>query len=127
MNLFGCRHAQTTFNVQGLVLGRTPGELTEEGKANTANLLVPEIKALGPKVVAWSSDLERARQAVQIVQAACPYLTVTYTDLLEERDFGEYEGKPHAELAATGFWELPAEESRFDAAGLIKNSQLVLR
>jgi probable phosphoglycerate mutase len=113
MKLLVARHGETTWNVAGLLMGRTPGELTEQGKKQ-AQVLANRVARLKPDVL-YSSDLQRAVDTTHIVHIACPAVPVTFVPDLQERDFGDYEGKPSLELAATGFWDIPPDETRFNA------------
>lgn len=112
MKLFIARHGETTWNIEKLMQGHTPGELTDKGKQQAA-LLAERVYELKPTVV-YASDLTRAVDTAKAVQAKSR-LPITFVPELRERNFGDLEGNPIARLKDNGFWELHPDESRFNA------------
>ena len=90
------RHGQTAPNRDGLVLGRTDPELTEEGRRQA--WLLAEALAGEPVAVILSSPLLRARQTAEAVSEACG-VPVTVDQRLVEIDWGTWEGRPAGSLA----------------------------
>ncbi|MEO9323573.1 histidine phosphatase family protein [Nocardioides sp. C4-1] len=90
------RHGRTAFNHERRLQGQLDVGLDDVGRAQ-AEAVAPAVAALSPAVV-WSSDLERTRQTVAPVAAACG-LEVTFDARLREFGFGPYEGLTHDDLA----------------------------
>lgn len=90
------RHGETPPNRAGLLLGRVDAALTDTGREQ-AEQLARRLHALAPEAVV-SSPLERAREtAAPIAKAAgC---AVDIDERLIEIDYGEWDGRPFAELA----------------------------
>lgn len=88
--LYIIRHGKTEWNDKKLLQGKTDIELNEEG--------IKQAKALSKKIdlneidICISSPLKRTKQTAKlIVDGKIP---IIYDDLLLERGFGNYEGKP---------------------------------
>lgn len=116
MKIYVARHGETTWNVRKRILGNTPGELTEKGKAQ-AKELANHLAGVNLTRI-YSSDLHRAAETSQIVCVACPQVELIFSPELRERNFGELEGKLMAEVDWDGFWSLPSSESRYGAESL---------
>jgi len=84
------RHGQTAPNREGLVLGRTDPELTEEGQQQAAWLAAA--LAAEPVTALLASPLLRTRQTADAIAEACG-LPVTLDDRLIEIDWGTWEGR----------------------------------
>jgi broad specificity phosphatase PhoE len=91
------RHGQTAPNRAGLLLGHSDPELTVAGSAQ-AEALAAYLSAVEPTVVV-SSPLRRARATAEPIAAACG-VGVDLDDRLIEIDYGQWEGRPFAELPA---------------------------
>lgn len=89
------RHGQTAPNRDGLVLGRTDPDLTEEGRGQVA--LLAAALAAEPVTAVVTSPLVRARRTAEAVGAACG-LPVTVDQRLVEIDWGAWEGRPTGSL-----------------------------
>lgn len=89
------RHGQTQWNVEGRLQGQSDTLLTDVGiqqAQETGNLLSnTQFDAI------FSSDLLRAKQTAEIV-ALERKLAITTTELLREKKFGPFEGKPYAAM-----------------------------
>lgn len=98
------RHGRSTANTAGILAGWTPGvELDDTGRAQAAALAgrLADI----PLVQAVSSPLERCRQTLEPLLAARPELgPPTEDDRLGECHYGEWTGRPLAELAKEPLW-----------------------
>lgn len=116
MKLYVARHGETTWNVEKRLLGSTPGELTERGKEQ-ARLLAEHIGGLSISV-GYVSSLKRAVDTAEIIHSYYPELAFTLSDLLRERNFGDFEGKDISEADRHGFWELPPDSSAYNAETL---------
>src|SRR3990172_12494183 len=92
------RHAQTEWNVKGIVQGgTTDSPLTESGK-KVSKELAGKFKDIKFDLV-FSSDLLRAKRTAKIIVLE-KNLAVRTTELLRERSFGEFDGKANSELRA---------------------------
>jgi probable phosphoglycerate mutase len=90
------RHGQTAPNREGLVLGRTDPELTEEGHRQAAWLAAA--LATEPVTALLASPLLRTRQTADAISAACG-LPVVVDERLIEIDWGAWEGRSTGTLA----------------------------
>ncbi len=88
--LYILRHGETTWNTQHLLQGVSDSPLTEDGISQA----VSAAEDFRPEQFAavFSSDLLRAKRTAEII-ALEHDLAVKSTELLRERNFGEYEGK----------------------------------
>jgi broad specificity phosphatase PhoE len=91
------RHGQTAPNRDGLVLGRTDPELTEEGHRQAARLATA--LAGEPVTAIVTSPLLRARQTAEAVAVVCGGGPVIVDQRLVEIDWGTWEGRPAGSLA----------------------------
>lgn len=88
--LYIVRHGKTDWNVKGWVQGSTDIELNEEG--------IRQAKELSEKIdldkidICLCSSLKRAKQTAEILVK--DKVKIIYDNLLVERGFGNYEGKP---------------------------------
>ncbi len=88
--LYIVRHGQTDWNVKKLLQGSTDIELNEMG--------IKQAKELSKKLdlsqidICFCSPLKRARQTANILLQ--DKVKVIYDDMIVERGFGNYEGKP---------------------------------
>lgn len=88
--LYIVRHGQTDWNVKKLLQGKTDIELNEDG-INQAKELTKVID-LDKIDICICSPLKRTRKTAElIVEDKVP---IIYDELLLERGFGNYEGKP---------------------------------
>jgi broad specificity phosphatase PhoE len=88
------RHGESEANAQGLLLGRTDADLTEEGRAQVARA-----RALlhGPVAELRTSPLRRARDTAALLDLGVP---VEVDDRWVEVDYGEFEGEPLGDIPA---------------------------
>lgn len=94
------RHGQTDWNTDAnhrMQGGGSDVDLNENGCAQ-ARQLQEKFKSI-PFAAAFSSDLSRAKTTLQIALAGRE-VKIEHTNLLRERRFGIWEGKPAAEYAA---------------------------
>jgi broad specificity phosphatase PhoE len=87
------RHGTTEWNEKGLMQGVKDSPLTIEG-IKIAHKLKDKLKDYKFDLI-FSSDLLRAKRTADIV-ALEHKLDVETTELLRERSFGRYEGKPYS-------------------------------
>lgn len=85
------RHAQTEWNTQDKLQGHLDSPLTKSGK-KAARLLGEKFKNINFDMI-FSSDLLRAQRTAEIIVLE-KKLAVQTTELLRERNYGEYDGKP---------------------------------
>jgi alpha-ribazole phosphatase/probable phosphoglycerate mutase len=97
LRLLLARHGQTDWNAQHRYQGHAPVPLNKTGREQAValgrRLAREDIEAI------HSSDLPRAWQTAQIVSKDCG-LPVIAEPLLREMDFGEWQGRTHAEIHA---------------------------
>lgn len=105
------RHAQSTWNAQGIWQGHTDVPLSELGQAQ-ARALAPRLAKKAFDLV-YSSDLERCRQTAEL---ALPQVEALTDIRLREINFGIYEGKsketltPEEAEAVQRWWIEPYRE-----------------
>jgi probable phosphomutase (TIGR03848 family) len=100
------RHGRTTANATGLLAGRTPGVLLDETGEEQAAATGERLAAV-PLAAIVSSPLERCRQTTEEIrrrQAAPPEVTVD--EQISECDYGDWQGRPLAELAGEDLWKV---------------------
>ncbi|MBD0694391.1 MSMEG_4193 family putative phosphomutase [Streptomyces sp. CBMA123] len=98
------RHGRSTANTAGILAGWTPGvDLDDTGRAQAA-ALAGRLAGV-PLVRAVSSPLERCRQTLEPLLAVRPELGAPAEDeRLGECHYGEWTGRPLAELAKEPLW-----------------------
>ncbi|MFE2409742.1 histidine phosphatase family protein [Kitasatospora sp. NPDC059408] len=98
------RHGRSTANTAGILAGWTPGvDLDDTGRAQAAALA--DRLAGVPLAQVVSSPLERCRQTLEPLLAARPELGGPAVDeRLGECHYGEWTGRPLAELAKEPLW-----------------------
>jgi alpha-ribazole phosphatase len=96
MEIFLIRHGQTAGNRDRRYIGRTDEPLCEEGAAAAVSAGVyPEIRRV------YVSPMRRARQTAELL---FPNAEQVVCDGLREMDFGDFEGRNHAELESDGIY-----------------------
>ncbi|MFF1905510.1 histidine phosphatase family protein [Kitasatospora sp. NPDC058218] len=98
------RHGRSTANTAGILAGWTPGvDLDDTGREQAA-ALAGRLAAV-PLVQAVSSPLDRCRQTLEPLLAVRPELAALAEDeRLGECHYGEWTGRPLAELAKEPLW-----------------------
>ncbi|WP_416896247.1 MAG: histidine phosphatase family protein [Minwuia sp.] len=86
------RHGRTGWNAERRIQGRTDVPLSPEGRAEQAARRIPAAFAQAP---AYSSPLARAVETARLLG-----LDPVTDARLTEMDFGDWEGRTHAELTA---------------------------
>ena len=92
VTLHFARHAETLFNVKGLIQGWSDAPLTARGVAQAEAL--GALLAEKPLRAIHVSDLTRTRTTAAAVSARHPHLEPRFTTDLREWDFGWWEGDP---------------------------------
>src|SRR3989344_2130504 len=87
------RHGESEWNVKGLLQGHSDSALTKKG-INQAKLVGKALKNVYFNAI-FSSDTLRASKTAEII-AMERNLAINTTELLRERNFGRWEGKPHS-------------------------------
>ncbi len=100
------RHGRTAWNAERRIQGQLDVELDEVG-IEQARTVAPLVAAMEPTLL-WSSDLARARRTAEIVASEVG-LVPAYDVRLREFRLGDYQGRTHAEIEASG----PAAFERF--------------
>ena len=95
MKFYIIRHGQTNWNKEGRIQGKTDIELNEEGikQAEEAKRILKDY----PIDMIVSSTLKRARKTAEIINEA-KNVPIIFKEELEERGFGEFEGKTQQEF-----------------------------
>ncbi|MFJ6213562.1 MSMEG_4193 family putative phosphomutase [Streptomyces sp. NPDC092296] len=97
------RHGRSTANSSGVLAGWSPGvDLDAEGRAQ-ATALAARLAAV-PLARVVSSPLDRCRQTVQPLLATRPELASDLDERIGECRYGEWTGRPLAELAQEPLW-----------------------
>lgn len=99
------RHGESVANAQGLLLGRTDAELTDEGRAQA---LRARTLLEGSVAEVRSSPLRRARDTADLLALGPP---VTVDEAFIEVDYGEFECQPLGGIPAEVWqrWQLNRE------------------
>ena len=90
------RHGQTEWNVKGIVQGGTTDSPLTENGINVSRELAKKFKNIKFDLV-FSSDLLRAKRTAEIIVLERE-LAVKTSELLRERSFGDFDGKPFSHL-----------------------------
>jgi broad specificity phosphatase PhoE len=99
------RHGETLENVNNIIQGQLPGELTSRGKNQALDASEKLKDTLFDAI--YCSDLQRCIDTCRPIAALHPKLEVVYTPELRERKGGSFEGK----VLDYDFWEtLPGTE-----------------
>ncbi|MBC3841557.1 MSMEG_4193 family putative phosphomutase [Streptacidiphilus sp. 4-A2] len=97
------RHGRSTANTAGVLAGWTPGvELDPHGREQAEGLAGRLAGIPVARVV--SSPLDRCRQTLAPLLAARPELALRLDERLGECRYGDWTGRPLAELAAEPLW-----------------------
>jgi probable phosphomutase (TIGR03848 family) len=95
------RHGRTAANAHGGLAGRSPVGLDETGQAQAG--AVRERLREVPLAAVVTSPLPRCRQTVALVR---PELPATVDERLTECGYGDWQGRPLAELAKEPLWSV---------------------
>lgn len=90
MKLYLVRHGETDWNTKGILMGQADIPLNNAG-IQQAEVLRDKIAACGLKFDAvYASPLQRTAQTANIILP--PGSTIIFSDLLKERNAGEFQG-----------------------------------
>ncbi len=89
--LYLVRHGETDWNLKGIVQGQSDIPLNKKGEEQ-ARQLAKKLRHL-KFAAAFSSDLLRAKRTAEIIALEKKLVVIT-KQVLRERDFGDFEGKP---------------------------------
>nr|MBP9719329.1 histidine phosphatase family protein [Candidatus Levybacteria bacterium] len=105
------RHGETEWNTKHFVQGHMDSPLTPRG-LEQGTILGQKLKHIQFDHV-YSSDLLRAKKTAELISAE-KNLAIKTTEALREQSYGQYEGKPRAELLnAFKDWEALTENEKF--------------
>src|SRR5208282_98527 len=90
------RHGETPWNREGRVMGRSPVDLDEHGRAQVESA-VPLARLLAPELII-SSPLARARQSAEIIGKGIGIADVIDDPRLTEVEYGRWEGMVYDDL-----------------------------
>lgn len=125
MTLYIVRHGQTEENLQAILQGHLPGNLTEQGKEQVRKAAERLAEAGVEFKCIVSSDLKRAMDSAHII-AERLHLPITPMKELRERDWGIYTGMAVAEAAEKykidGIWRFPDSSAETDK-GILQRRQ----
>ncbi|WP_037604457.1 histidine phosphatase family protein [Streptacidiphilus rugosus] len=97
------RHGRSTANSSGILAGWSPGVSLDEHGEQQAKDLAERLAGL-PLSVVLSSPLDRCRQTVAPLLAARPGQALRLDERLGECRYGDWTGRPLAELAKEPLW-----------------------
>ncbi len=100
------RHGRTNANVTGVLAGRSAGvDLDDIGRGQATR--TAERLSVVPLVDVVSSPLERCRQTSDLIlERQSGPTPLTIEDGITECDYGEWQGRPLAELAKERLWSV---------------------
>jgi len=100
MKVFLLRHAETAWSLSGQHTGRTDIELTEGGRAQAraARALFDRLLDQQPLDAIYSSPRRRALETAELALGRAPSPVIS--DLVQEFDYGDYEGLTPAQIQA---------------------------
>jgi probable phosphomutase (TIGR03848 family) len=97
------RHGRSTANSSGILAGWSPGVALDEHGEQQAKALAERLAGL-PLHTVVSSPLDRCRQTLAPLLAARPELALRLDERLGECRYGDWTGRPLAELAKEPLW-----------------------
>lgn len=96
MKLTVVRHGETTENAGDIVMGHHGGTLSEKG-VEQAELTAKQLQSEEFDQL-WSSDLKRCVDTAKFILKYHPDLKFEATPALREVNYGEFQGRPGAEI-----------------------------
>ena len=112
MRLLITRHGQTDWNIEGKIQGQTDIELNETGIKQAE---ATREKLLNEKIdIIISSPQKRARKTAEII-AKGRHIPIIIDKGIEERYFGEFEGKTRKEFDFDELWNYKLNKQYKDA------------
>ncbi len=90
------RHGETAWNREGRVMGRSPVELDEAGRAQV-ELAIPFARKIKPDLIV-TSPMARARQTAEIIAGGLGAVAIVAEQDLEEVRYGRWEGMVFQDL-----------------------------
>ncbi len=112
MKLLLTRHGQTDWNVQRRIQGKTDIELNEVG-IEQAKITGEKLKVRNIDLII-SSPLKRAAKTAELI-AGTREIPIIFDDRIEERSFGEFEGKTPEEFNFNEIWNYKLDKQYEDA------------
>ncbi|WP_042417424.1 histidine phosphatase family protein [Streptacidiphilus anmyonensis] len=97
------RHGRSTANSSGILAGWSPGVSLDEHGERQAKALAERLAGL-PVSTVVSSPLDRCRETLAPLLSARPELTMRLDERLGECRYGDWTGRPLAELAKEPLW-----------------------
>ncbi|MEU8568665.1 histidine phosphatase family protein [Streptomyces pathocidini] len=97
------RHGRSTANTEGVLAGWTPGVALDEHGAAQAAALPGRLDGL-PLAAAVTSPLQRCRETLRPLLAACPGLPLHTEERIGECRYGDWTGRKLRELADEPLW-----------------------
>ncbi|MCF8223969.1 MAG: histidine phosphatase family protein [Bacteroidales bacterium] len=95
MQLYITRHGETVENRAGILQGHNEGRLSQTG-IEQAEKLSERLKKEKFDII-YSSDLGRASKTAEIISRNHKETSLIFSDLIRERNFGEFQGKTKKE------------------------------
>lgn len=123
MKLYLVRHGETDWNKDGIAQGQTDIALNNTGRAQ-ARELKKKVDQISISMC-YSSPLRRAAETANIIVG--DRMDIKCDDLLKERCFGDFEGKPSKMMRAEVLTELYSFGSTKSYNGIEPMSSLMLR
>lgn len=97
------RHGETAWNREGRVMGQSPVELNERGRAQVESA-VPFARSIGPEIII-TSPLLRARQSAEIIAQGLGGIGIVEEAGLEEVQYGRWQGMVYEDLIVDADYE----------------------
>ena len=112
------RHGETAWNAAGRIQGQMETELTARGLAQAQAVAMHLSARLGKaagELAIHASPMRRARQTLAPILAALgrDETAVCFDARLKERHFGEWQGRPRAEMLKGAGFDIPRERARY--------------
>lgn len=96
MILYLVRHGETEQNINHIVQGQLPGNLTNKGKQQAKNLAI-KLKDYNFDQI-YSSDLKRCSDTARYILKCHQNTPCKFTKELRETNFGSFQGRPSVSI-----------------------------
>ena len=115
-------HAETYHNAAGLASGHYDVALTDHGREHAQSVLRSRYAGQHFDIV-FTSDTQRAYDTACIIFAGCP-IPILQDARLRECDYGDFEGRPRAEMEMARMSAICVDErrrrSQFESPGVVR-------
>lgn len=115
MKLYFVRHPQTSWNKKRLFQGSKEGRVTKRGRQETARF-IESVKNIKIDYL-YYADNTRCEYLAKELMNVFPKLVMKKDTRINERSFGEYEGKPESRIAKITNFDPNNFEARYEWKG----------